>query len=113
MLDIQGLWHPCAVSRATGDAVVPNDLSLGADAPAGYAFHANSKVCHVRHDILNKAMLHDLFHEFPADELVPSVRLKTTRCPIFACAGGGSTMFTRCSQPVATHEPRVSLGLAP
>lgn len=36
MLDLEGLWHPCAVSRATGDAVVPNDLSLGADTTDGY-----------------------------------------------------------------------------
>ena len=31
VLDIKGLWHPCAVSRAAGDAVVPNDLALGAE----------------------------------------------------------------------------------
>ena len=29
VMDIQGLWHPCAVSRVAGDAVVPNDLVLG------------------------------------------------------------------------------------
>ena len=29
VLEIQGLWHPCAVSRVAGDAVVPNDLMLG------------------------------------------------------------------------------------
>ena len=29
VMDIKGLWHPCAVSRVAGDAVVPNDLALG------------------------------------------------------------------------------------
>lgn len=77
VLDIQGLWHPCAVSRATGDAVVPNDLSLGADAPAGYAFHADFKVCYVSYvsyvsqDIPNTTMLHDLLQASTAIELMP------------------------------------------
>ena len=35
VLDIEGLWHPCAVSRAAGDAIVPNDLALGAKTDAG------------------------------------------------------------------------------
>ena len=35
VLDIKGLWHPCAVSRVAGDTVVPNDLYLGATQPDG------------------------------------------------------------------------------
>ena len=35
VLYIQGLWHPCAVSRVAGDAVVPNDLVLGSQQQNG------------------------------------------------------------------------------
>lgn len=35
VLEIQGLWHPCAVSRVAGDAVVPNDLVLGSQQQHG------------------------------------------------------------------------------
>ena len=35
VLEIQGLWHPCAVSRVAGDAVVPNDLVLGSQQQNG------------------------------------------------------------------------------
>ncbi|KAL3140400.1 hypothetical protein ABBQ38_004660 [Trebouxia sp. C0009 RCD-2024] len=37
VLDIQGLWHPCAVSRVAGDSVVPNDLVLGSHQQNGQA----------------------------------------------------------------------------
>ena len=40
VLDLEGLWHPCAISRAAGDAVVPNDLALGSDTTQhGYVSH--------------------------------------------------------------------------
>ena len=35
VMDIKGLWHPCAVSGVAGDAVVPNDLALGSQEPDG------------------------------------------------------------------------------
>ena len=35
VMEIKGLWHPCAVSRASGDAVVPNDLILGSPGQDG------------------------------------------------------------------------------
>lgn len=35
VMDIKGLWHPCAVSRVAGDAVVPNDLALGSQQQDG------------------------------------------------------------------------------
>ena len=35
VLDIQGLWHPCAISRVAGDTVVPNDLVLGSQQQNG------------------------------------------------------------------------------
>lgn len=37
VMDIKGLWHPCAVSRVAGDAVVPNDLALGSQQQNGLA----------------------------------------------------------------------------
>ncbi|KAL0023612.1 hypothetical protein WJX77_007042 [Trebouxia sp. C0004] len=37
IMDIKGLWHPCAVSRVAGDAVVPNDLALGSQQKDGLA----------------------------------------------------------------------------
>ena len=36
MLDVQGLWHPCAVAPA-GGCIVPNDLALGSGACPGRA----------------------------------------------------------------------------
>ncbi len=35
VMDIKGLWHPCAVSRVAGDAVVPNNLALGSQQQDG------------------------------------------------------------------------------